>query len=299
MKNSTLVVMAAGMGSRFGGFKQIEPVGSHGEAIMDYSVFDAIRAGFNKVVFIIKKEIDADFRERIFNRISSKIEAHIVYQDIDDLPEGYAVPEGRTKPWGTTQAVLCVKDIVNEPFSVINADDYYGISAFKDVHDFITTSNDSCMSGYLLKNTVTDAGSVARGVCQTDESGSLREIVELTHIEKQPGGIVYKSGDEFFPLADDSLVSMNFWGFQPDIFNDLKRLFVDFLEKDKSNDNLKSECYLPMCVGELLVENKINVRVLPSKDTWYGFTYKEDKAAVQNAVKELVCQGKYPDGLWL
>ena len=246
-KNSALIVMAAGMGSRFGGLKQMEPLGPHGEVILDYSVYDAMEAGFNKIVFVIKKAIEKDFRELVGKKFESKVDVSYTFQELDDLPEGFSVPEGREKPWGTGQAILTAKDIVKTPFAIVNADDYYGKSAYKIVHDHLMTSDEMCMAGYLLGNTISDNGTVARGICEM-ENGYLKKIVETTDIDKNSG----------FPM--DTLVSMNMWGLQPDFFEKLEAGFIDFL---KTNDNpLKGEYFIPKFIDRLIQEEGAKVKVL-------------------------------------
>lgn len=279
-KNSALIVMAAGMGSRFGGLKQMEPLGPHGEVILDYSVYDAMEAGFNKIVFVIKKAIEKDFRELVGKKFESKVDVSYTFQELDDLPEGFSVPEGREKPWGTGQAILTAKDIVKTPFAIVNADDYYGKSAYKIVHDHLMTSDEMCMAGYLLGNTISDNGTVARGICEM-ENGYLKKIVETTDIDKNSG----------FPM--DTLVSMNMWGLQPDFFEKLEAGFVDFL---KTNDNpLKGEYFIPKFIDRLIQEEGAKVKVLKATDKWYGVTYKEDSDIVKAAFKKFDEEGLYPN----
>ena len=303
-KEPILVIMAAGMGSRYGGLKQMDPVGAHGEIIIDFSIFDAIEAGFKRVIFITKKEIEADMREIIGDKVARHAEVTFVIQDLDKLPEGYSIPEGRTKPWGTGHAILCCIDAVDAPFAVINADDYYGKDAFTEIYKYLKTiedadSTDYAMVGYLLENTVTDHGSVARGVCEVNENGYLNSVTERTKIFKVDGGIAFTEDEkEFTMLPSPCTVSMNFWGFAPSIMNVLKEGFPKFLDKALAENPMKGEYLLPSVVGELLQEGKCSVKVLNCKDKWYGVTYKEDKPLVVAAVKELKDAGKYPHSLW-
>lgn len=303
MKKPILVVMAAGMGSRYGGLKQMDPVGANGEVILDYSVFDARRAGFETVVFIIKREIEADFKARIGSRIEPHMEVRYAYQDLHDLPEGYAVPEGRVKPWGTGQAIIAGRDVIDAPFAVINADDYYGVECFRRLYDFLTQprgAGEYCMVGYLLRNTVTDNGSVARGVCASDGAGNLTVINERTRIEKHPGGIHYTEddGQSWVELDPDTLVSMNMWGFQPELVEVLQQRFPAFLDQALAENPMKGEYLLPNVVRDLLSEGKATVKVLSSPDKWYGVTYQEDKPCVVQAMADKAAQGIYPTPLW-
>lgn len=280
-KKTTLLVLAAGMGSRFGGLKQIEPLGPNGEVILDYSVYDAIEAGFTKVVFIITKAIEEDFKNIVGKKYEGKIEVDYVFQSLYDIPEPFTVPEGRVKPWGTGHAVLCARDKIDTPFVVINADDYYGKSAYKIIHDYLVENNDLCMVGYKLGNTLTENGTVSRGVCETKD-GYLNGIVENTSIDKNSG----------IPL--DSLVSMNMWGFTPDIFAKLDEGFRAFL---KTNTNeLKGEYFIPLLVDHLIKEEGKKIKVLPANERWYGVTYKEDKDSVKEAFKRFTEEGLY-DGI--
>ena len=286
--NATLVVMAAGMGSRFGGLKQIEPVGPGGQAILDFSVYDAKAAGFNKVVFIIKQEIEKDFKEIVGKRIEKMIDVEYAFQETYKLPEGYTCPEGRTKPWGTGHAVYCCRDIVKEPFAVINADDYYGKAAFKQIYDYLKQgTGDYCMVGFRLANTLTENGSVSRGVC-TVENGALTAVTERTKIVE----CKYTEDDEtWIPLAPDTIVSMNMWGFTPDIFDKIGRDFIAFL--DEKIDVPKSEFYLPSVVSGVIERGEKRVQVLVAEDKWYGVTYKEDKEGVVNAIRAKFDNGEY------
>ncbi len=305
MKKPVLVVMAAGMGSRYGGLKQIDPVDKEGHIIMDFSIYDAVRAGFKKVVFIIKKENEADFKAAIGDRISKIIEVAYVFQDLNNLPEGYSVPEGRVKPWGTGHAILSCLDEVDGPFAVINADDYYGSHAFQMAYDFLSQNEDGdtysyMMVGYKLENTLTDNGHVARGVCVTDEEGHLVKINERTHIEKREGGAAYTEDDgkTWVEIPEGSTVSMNMWGFSASILKELKDRFAKFLDENLEGNPLKCEYFLPFVVDELLTEKKATVKVLKSMDKWYGVTYKEDKPVVVAAIQKLKDEGLYPQKLW-
>ncbi|MGN0448153.1 MAG: sugar phosphate nucleotidyltransferase [Acutalibacteraceae bacterium] len=306
MKKTTLVVMAAGMGSRYGGLKQIEPVGPSGEIILDYSVFDAVKAGFDKVVFVIKHEIEEDFKKITDGRYDSKIESAYAFQSIDDLPEGFSVPEGRVKPWGTGQAVLACKGIVDTPFAVINADDFYGAQTFKLIHDELVKEKDESdkyqfsMVGFRVENTLTENGSVARGVCQTNSDGLLTDIVERTKISKSGGKILFTEdeGKTYTQIPEGTTVSMNCWGFTEDMLNELQNRFSAFLEKGIKSNPLKCEYFLPFVVDELLKEGKAQVKVLETKEKWYGVTYKEDRQAVCDAIKQKVLDGEYPEKLW-
>ena len=305
MKKPVLVIMAAGMGSRYGGLKQIDPVDEQGHIIMDFSIFDAKRAGFEKVVFIIKKENEADFKEAVGNRMAEQMEVAYVYQDLHTIPEGFEVPEGRVKPWGTAHAVLSAIDEIDGPFAVINADDYYGRDAFQVIYDYLATHEDDdkyryTMVGYKLENTVTDNGHVARGVCDTNEAGELVRITERTRIEKRNGGIAYSEDDgaSWTELPGDTLVSMNMWGFTRSILDEIKAGFPAFLEKGLVSNPMKCEYFLPAVVSTLLEEGRATVAVLASADKWYGVTYKEDKPVVVQAIKKMKAEGRYPEKLW-
>lgn len=306
MKEPVLVVMAAGIGSRYGGLKQIDPVDSKGNIIIDYSLFDARRAGFRTVVFVIKPEIDEAFREVIGDRISKIMNVAYAYQVLDDLPAGYAVPEGRTKPWGTAHAVLAARKVVDGPFAVINADDYYGPDAFRTIYKYLSTQPDNpacyeyAMVGYLLENTVTDYGSVARGVCETTSDGYLASIVERTKIVKGESCPRYTEddGETWTDLSGDTIVSMNLWGFPKSYLDEAEARFPAFLKKISVTNPLKGEYFLPSVVDQLIMEGKARVRVLSSKDKWYGVTYKEDKPIVVNALAQMRVNGIYPEDLW-
>lgn len=301
----TLVILAAGMGSRYGGLKQIDPIDENGHKIIDFSIYDAMRAGFGKVVFIIKKETEQDFRSCIGDAVSRKIQVEYVFQDLYDVPAGFAIPEGRVKPWGTAHAVLACKDTVKEPFAVINADDYYGVSAYQSLYDYLTNipkreKMSFCMVGYELQNTLTEYGSVARGCCQMDAAGYLETIVERTKIIKTENGASYSEDDgaTYHPLPDNMLVSMNMWGFVPEIFQELQASMNRFFASEAMINPLKSECFIPMEVGRMINEGKAAVKVLSSRDRWFGVTYKEDKPFVMESIRRLREQGVYPDFLW-
>ncbi len=304
MKKPVLVIMAAGMGSRYGGLKQIDPIDNHGNIIMDFSIYDAKRAGFEKVVIIIKKENEADFMAAIGNRIGSQIEVAYAFQDLHDLPAGYEVPEGRVKPWGTSQAVMSIRDIVDGPFAVINADDYYGVGAFKTIYDYLVEhgeEEDQCaMVGYILKNTLTENGHVARGVCVADENDHLVQIDERTKIIKTATGAAYSEddGQTWVETDPDGVVSMNFWGFSGKLIQDLVDGFPAFLDENVPKNPMKCEYLLPATVGQLMKAGKLTVNVLQSTDKWHGVTYKEDKPEVMKAIQNLKDQGLYPQGVW-
>ena len=307
MNKPVLVVMAAGMGSRYGGLKQIDAVGSCGEAILDFSLYDAHKAGFETAVIIIKEAIKQDFMELVGKRLEKcPMEIRYAYQELDKLPEGFSVPAERTKPWGTSHAVLCAQDAIGDaPFAVINADDYYGQSAFRDIYQFLVNTQDDdkyryCMVGYELGNTVTDHGSVARGVCQVDKQGYLTHVIERTKIEKYEGGIHFTEddGNTWSDLPANTPVSMNLWGFSPSFLKEIGIRFPEFLSVDVPKNPAKAEYFLPRTVSELLAEEKATVQVLHSCDKWYGVTYAEDKAIVVSALREMTQQGIYPDGLW-
>ena len=301
MKTS-LLIMAAGIGSRFGGgIKQLEPVGMHDEIIMDYSIHDAIEAGFNKVVFIIRKDIEKDFKERIGNRIEDVAKANYVevdycFQPLDDLPEGFSVPEGRSKPWGTGQAVLAAKDYINEPFVVINADDYQGKDAFVKLHDFLLEKHGAtefAMAGFILKNTLSDNGVVTRGLCDVDANGYLTDVHETKNIAKTATG----AESDGRVLDPNSYCSMNMWALSPDFMGMLEKGFVEFLNNNQ--DPLKGEYLIPIYIGELLEKHQVSVKVLETKDKWFGVTYKEDKETVVDSFRELIESGVYKDDLYL
>lgn len=295
---TTLLIMAAGIGSRFGeGIKQLEPVDSNNHIIMDYSIHDAIEAGFNEVIFIIRKDIEKEFKKVIGNRITDicakyNVTVDYAFQDINDIPG--TLPEGRTKPWGTGQAVLSAKNIIDSPFVVINADDYYGKEAFKAVHEFLVNGGKSCMAGFVLKNTLSDNGSVTRGICKMDSDNNLTEIIETKNIIKTAYGAV--ADDQVLDI--DSLVSMNMWGLTPDFLDLLEEGFKDFFDKEVCQDPLKSEYLIPVFIGQLLEQGKMNVKVLRTDDTWYGMTYKEDVITVKERFSEMLESNFYSEELF-
>lgn len=295
----TLVILAAGMGSRFGGLKQMASVGQNGEIIADFSVFDAKRAGFNKVVFVIKKEMEENFHELIISHWEKEIECVTVFQSLTDVPSWFTIPGERTKPWGTAHATMMAKDAVDGPFMVINADDFYGASAYREIFNYLNTGSKPgryCMAGYYLKNTVTEYGTVSRGECGINADGFLTRVTERVSIEKAGNALRYRDGDEWRDLPTDTIVSMNAWGFTPDFFDEAEKMFEEFLKSHGSE--LKSEFYLPSVPDTLIRQGKATVKVLPTTDLWYGFTYKEDMPFVQKAVGDLVKAGKYPEKLW-
>jgi len=305
MNKPVLVILAAGMGSRYGGLKQIDPVDAQGHKIIDFSIYDAVRAGFGKVVFIIKKENEKDFRECVGDAVSKHIEVEYVYQELTKVPEGFEIPEGRVKPWGTAHAILCCKDKVKEPFAVINADDYYGRSAYEELYKFLTTHEDDekyryAMVGYELGNTLTENGSVARGVCVSDENGFLKEITERTKIVKTETAAAFTEddGQTWTELALDVPVSMNMWAFSPSILNELDAAVESFFANNVAANPLKAECFLPIEVDKLLKAGKATVEVLHSSDKWFGVTYKEDKPFVVESIAKLKAEGVYPEVLW-
>ena len=305
MKKPVLVIMAAGMGSRYGGLKQVDKIDAQGHIIMDFSVYDAFRAGFEKVVFIIKRENLELFKEVITDAVAAKMEVAFAFQDVNELPGGYEVPEGRVKPWGTAHAVLSCMPEVEGPFAVINADDYYGVEAFQLIYDFLSTHEDDekyryAMVGYEVGKTVTEHGSVSRGVCEVNEKDELISVTERTRIEKRDGGIAYTEdeGINWVYLDKKTPVSMNMWGFTNSILKEIQNRFPAFLEKGLKTNPLKCECYLPAVVSELLAEEKATVTVLKSHDQWHGVTYKEDKPVVVKAIQELKDSGLYPQKLW-
>ena len=305
MDKPTLVILAAGMGSRYGGLKQIDPVDDKGHKIIDFSIYDALRAGFGKVVFIIKKENEKDFRELVGDAVSRHMPVEYVYQELNRVPEGFQIPEGRVKPWGTAHAILCCKGVVKEPFAVINADDYYGRSAYGELYRFLTTHQDDdkyryAMVGYRLGNTLTENGSVARGVCVTDENGFLVQIAERTKIVKTAEAAAYTEDDgkSWTPLPLDTPVSMNMWAFSPSILTELEAAVERFFAQEVEKNPLKAECFLPIEVDKLLNSGKATVEVLHSADKWFGVTYKEDKPFVMDSIAKLKAAGVYPDVLW-
>lgn len=305
MKKPVLVIMAAGMGSRYGGLKQIDPVDEQGHIIMDFSIFDAKRAGFKKVIFIIKKEIEKDFKEVIGNRIEKVVDVAYAFQDLHNIPDGYEVPADRVKPWGTAHAVLSCKDLIDGPFAVINADDYYGRDAFQKIYDFLSAHEDNekycyTMVGYQLENTLTENGHVARGICEMNEAGELVSVTERTRIEKRDGGAAFTEDDgaTWTTLPEGTIVSMNMWGFTEGFLGEIDNGFEAFLEEGLKKNPLKCEYFLPTVVSNLLTQDKATVSVLTSEDKWYGVTYKEDKPVVEQAIKDFKKVGLYPEKLW-
>lgn len=310
MKNATLVIMAAGIGSRFGGgIKQLEPVGPNGEIIMDYSIHDALEAGFNKVVFVIRKNLEKDFKEIIGKRIEKIVDVAYAYQELDDIPKDFKGKwSGRTKPWGTGQAILCCKGIVKEPFLVINADDYYGKEAYRVVYEYLAKEQDMggssdseelsiCMAGFILKNTLSSNGTVTRGICSVDENHILTDIEETYDIAKGTGCAVAQRGGERIEISLDAAVSMNMWGLPVEFLSKLESGFAEFLSR-LDEQEMKKEYLLPQIIGEMVQNKKAKVKVLPSHDKWFGVTYKEDKEAVVKAIRDLIDKGEYPEKLF-
>lgn len=302
MNKPTLIIMAAGLGSRYGGLKQIAPVDNDGHIMMDFSLYDAKQAGFDKVVFVINPLLEQDFKDIIGKRIQNDMDVHYAFQSLDFLPAGFSLPKGRTKPWGTAHAVLSAKPFVSENFAVINADDYYGADAFKQIYTFLENEADSShhgMVGYYLKNTLTENGSVARGICQTDSHNNLTEIIERTHVETRPGGGAYtEDGENFVFMPGDTIVSMNLWGFGLSVMNEIETRFGEYLKENLSINPLKCEYFLPLIPNTLIKEGKATVKVLSTHEKWYGVTYAEDMPVVKSALEEMKSQGKYPKHLW-
>lgn len=294
----TLLILAAGMGSRYGGLKQMDELGPHGESIIDYSVFDAIRSGFGKVVFVIRPSFADAFKERFESRLKGKIDTGYVYQELENIPEGFKIPEGRKKPWGTGHAMLMAKDVINEPFAIINADDFYGKEAYQSAMDFINNhpaENEYAMIGYALKNTLSEHGTVSRGVCETDSNNYLKEITERTKIGWEDGKIYFYEGNQKTELTGNEPVSMNFWIFKPSFFDELEKGFINFL-KEKGEEK-KSEYYFNVCADELIKSGKATTLVINTDAKWFGVTYKEDKPIVQENLKKLIEKGDYPEKL--
>jgi len=300
----TLLVLAAGMGSRYGGLKQLDPVGPSGEIIIDFSIYDAIQAGFGKVVFLIRKDIEEAFRETIGTRYEGKIEIDYAFQGVNDIPEGFTVPEERGKPWGTGHAVLVAEDVINEPFAVINADDFYGRTGFKLMADYLSSqkteqseSANFAMVGFILNNTLSEHGTVSRGVCTTDSNDLLQNVTEITKIAKCAGGAKnLAEGEEITDMTGEEIVSMNMWGFTPEIFPELKKQFIKFLEKEINTP--KSEFFIPFAVDTMIKKKFATVKVLKSTDSWFGVTYKEDKPVVVASIQKLINAGVYPTKLF-
>ena len=301
MREPVFVIMAAGMGSRFGGLKQITPVDDQGHSIIDYSLYDAWKAGFRKVVFIIKHAIEEDFKNAVGTRMEQYFDVRYVFQEVDKLPEGFTVPEGRTKPWGTAHAIACAKDAIDGPFAVLNADDYYGANAIKTIYDFLKEErqpSEHAMVGYLVRNTVTENGYVSRGVC-TVEDGLLKTVTERTHIEKRGNGAAYtEDGEHYVDLPGDTVVSMNLWGFQQELLEQFVGGFPAFLEENLPKNPLKCEYFLPSVANAQIQKGLGTVRVLPTEDVWYGVTYSEDLQSVKNAIRAMKEQKLYPEELW-
>lgn len=305
MNKPILIIMAAGMGSRYGGLKQIDPVSDQGEIILDFSLYDAMMAGFEKVIFIIKKENEADFRTLIDEKAGKHLQVEYAFQELTDLPEGYEVPAERVKPWGTCHAVLSARKLIDGPFAVINADDYYGPGAFQSIYDYLSQAKDDekyryCMVGYEVQNTLTENGHVARGVCQVGADDTLRDIVERTKIMRREEGIAFSEddGESWTALPEGTTVSMNFWGFTKSFVQEMEARFPAFLDRALEENPLKGEYFLPGVVDQLIKEGKASVKVLKSRDKWYGVTYKEDKPGVVNALQALKDKGLYPEKLW-
>ena len=306
MNKPVLVVMAAGMGSRYGGLKQVDPVGSHGQLIIDYSIYDARRAGFETVVFVIKHEIEETFKAAVGDRLSKVINVKYAYQELTDLPEGYSVPEGRIKPWGTAHAILAARKVVDGPFAVINSDDYYGSEAFRVIYEHLSAVGDQkdclefAMVGYLLGNTVTEHGHVARGVCEEDENHYLTSVTERTHIEKDGDDARFTEdgGASWTPISGSTIVSMNLWGLTEGFLAEAWARFPAFLDKTIAENPIKGEYYLPGVISDLIAEGKARARVLRSSDKWHGVTYQEDKPLVVAAIAEMTASGLYPENLW-
>jgi len=293
----TLLVLAAGMGSRYGGLKQVDPVGSNGETIIDYSIYDALRAGFGKVVFVIRREMETPFHQAVGARFEKRTDVAYVFQELDKLPPGFSVPAGRSKPWGTTHAILMAADTIQEPFAAINADDFYGANSYRALSEHLQSgSADYAMVGFVLRNTLSDFGSVARGICQSDERGFLTSVTELTKIERDGSGAKNTSPDgKVTHLTGNEPVSMNFWGFTPALFPQLNEVFRQFLRRNANDE--KAECFIPNSVGDLINSGKTRVKLLRSPDSWFGVTYREDRPRVVESVRQLIARGEYPERL--
>ena len=304
MNKPILVVMAAGLGSRYGGLKQIDPVAPHKQLIIDYSVYDAVRAGFGKVVFIIKEENRQVFDETIGSRVRSRIGVEYVYQRADDIPAGFSIPEGRVKPWGTAHAVWSARNVCNAPFAVINADDFYGFGCFKVFYDFLSqidpAGNEFMLAGFRVENTLTENGTVARGVCETTPDGYLTGVTERTKIAKRPGGAAFTEDDgaTWTDIPAGTVVSMNTWGFTPRLFDEMRQELPKFFENDVPKNPLKAEFFLPFVVDRMIHENRARVKVIDTGEKWYGVTYREDRPVVVSAIEAMTAAGKYPENLW-
>lgn len=296
--NPTLLILAAGMGSRFGGLKQIEPIGPHGETILDYSIYDSLRAGFTRAVFIIRQEMEEAFRQKIAARFQDRMAVDYVFQELDKLPAGFTAPAGRTKPWGTAHAVLMAANAIHEPFAVINADDFYGAGSYRLLAEHLRSGQqDYAMAGFILRNTLSDFGAVARGLCRVDKQNYLQDVVELTRIERDGNNAKNTSAEgQIARLTGDELVSMNMWAFTPRIFDGLQQEFESFLQLRGSD--LQAECYLPSTIDALIQSRKARVKVLPTSDSWFGVTYREDRAQVVESILRLIESGAYPMRLW-
>jgi len=300
----TLLLLAAGMGSRYGGLKQLDGLGPHGETIMDYSIYDAIQAGFGKIVFVIRKDFEEQFREKVLSKYEGHIPAELVFQGIDALPEGFTVPEGREKPWGTNHAVLMAKDVINEPFCVINCDDFYNRDCFKVIGKYLAdlpegAKNDYAMVGFRVSNTLSENGTVSRGVCSTNKEGNLTTVVERTKIERRDGKVQYLDDNGSWVTVDDNTpVSMNVWGFTPDYLDYSEEYFKEFLSDPRNMENKKSEYFIPMMVNKLITDGTATVKVLDTTSTWFGVTYPEDREGVVERIKRLVDEGVYPSKLF-
>jgi hypothetical protein len=293
-----LLVLAAGMGSRYGGLKQLDSVGPSGETIMDYSIFDAMRTGFGKVIFVIRKDIEEAFKDRVGARFEKRIKVEYAFQELDDLPQGFEVPAGRSKPWGTTQAILVASDVIQKPFAVINADDFYGEQSYRLLAEHLRSGTpDYAMAGFVLRNTLSDFGSVARGVCRVDGEGYLQSVVEMTSIEREGAGA--KSMDaagKVRKLTGEEAVSMNMWAFTPSVLDQLRNYFLKFLKV--SGSDLKAECYLPSAVNDMVTSGIAKVKMLRTRDPWFGVTYREDRPRVVDSINSLIYEGRYPERLW-
>lgn len=301
MTKPTLLILAAGMGARYGGLKQLDGVGPNGETIMDYSVYDAIQGGFGKIVFVIRSSFEKEFCEKVISKYKNHIPVEVVYQELNKLPEGFTCHPDRVKPWGTNHAILMGKDVIKEPFAVINADDFYGKESFKILADYLLQLEDKkthyCMVGYYLNNTLSESGYVSRGVCEVDGKGYLRKIDERTHIQRIDGIIKYKDPENYwFELPENAIVSMNMWGFTPDYFEHSEKYFIKFLESNIGNHN--AEYFIPVMVEHLISNNKADVKVLDTPSQWFGVTYAEDRPQVVSKLKELHQKGIYPEKLW-